>query len=221
MSDEARRFWDERAAEDAAHFVDDRLPRGANDLEGALASGEEVVGVYEEVLGIRFEGLGTIVEIGCGVGRVTRALAARSERVIALDVSPRMLATAREANPDLDNVTWLQGDGASLAGVADDSADACFSHVVFQHIPDPRVTLGYVAEMGRALRGGGWAAFQVSNDPGVHDRPAETGATASPYWLGAAVDLADLRATADEAGLKIDRVSGAGTQWCVVLARHA
>jgi len=82
-----------------------------------------------------------------------------------------MLERARELNPGLANVEWLRGDGSSLAGIEDASASACVSHVVFQHIPDPRVTLAYVREMGRVLRPGGWAAFQVSNDPAVHTRP--------------------------------------------------
>ena len=51
------------------------------------------------------------------------------------------------------------------------SVDGCFSHVVFQHIPDPPITLNYVREMGRVLRPGGWALFQVSNDPTIHQPP--------------------------------------------------
>jgi SAM-dependent methyltransferase len=112
-------------------------------------------------------------------------------------------------------------------------ADVVISNVVFQHIPDPRVTLGYVREMGRVLRPGGWAGFQVSNDPAVH-RPRRPGAlrrlaarlgTAprgrdDPRWLGSAVDLDELGAVAAEAGLASERVVGAGTQFCGVLLRR-
>lgn len=221
MSDEARRFWDARAAEDAPHFVDDRLPQGARDYEALFATGPEVLEAYEDLLGVSFDDLQTVVEVGCGVGRATRALAGRVAQVIAVDVSPQMLATARESNPGLRNVTWMLGDGASLAGISDGSADACFSHVVFQHIPDPEITLAYVREMGRVLRPGGWAAFQVSNDPHLHRPRPEPGATASPYWLGSAIELADLRQAAAGAGMEIETISGAGTQWCLVLARRA
>ena len=219
MSDEARRYWDARAAEDAAHFIDDRLPRGARDYSTLFATSDEVIGAYEQALGVEFDGLDTVVEIGCGIGRATRGLAARARHVIAVDLSPAMLAEAERTNSDLANVTWMLGDGVSLAGIADGTAEACFSHVVFQHIPDPRVTLGYIGEMGRVLRAGGWAAFQVSNDPDPHRHPLATGATASPYWLGAAVELPALEQAATEAGLAVERVSGAGTQFCLVLAR--
>src|SRR5206468_8184733 len=137
--------------------------------------------------------------------------------VRALDVSSEMLEVARRMNPQLGNVDWLHGDGTTLAPIPGASADACVSHVVFQHIPDPEVTLGYVREMGRVLRPGGWAAFQVSNDPSVHRRRlfARRG-TRHPAWRGSAVDLGVLRATASDAGLEVERVVGEGTQFCLV-----
>jgi len=109
------------------------------------------------------------------------------------------------------------------------------SHVVFQHIPDPAVTLAYVAEMGRVLRPGGWAAFQVSTDPAVHRVP---GAAARlrwrlvalmrrgpreqehPAWLGSAVSLSELARVADGAGLALERVLAAGSQFTTLLARR-
>ena len=45
-----------------------------------------------------------MVEIGCGIGRLTGPLAARGASVRALGVSPRMLALAREHNPGLASV---------------------------------------------------------------------------------------------------------------------
>ena len=42
-----------------------------------------------------------VVDVGCGVGRLTRALAARAGHVYGLDVSREMLALAEEHNPDL------------------------------------------------------------------------------------------------------------------------
>src|SRR5438105_279050 len=42
---------------------------------------------------------GTCLEIGCGAGRVTHALADDFERVVALDVSADMLGLARDVVP--------------------------------------------------------------------------------------------------------------------------
>jgi SAM-dependent methyltransferase len=230
----ARRFWDDRASEDPFFFVDNRLDYGAPDLERFWAQGEEDLRIVLDAVGVPAPELSSadVVEIGCGVGRLTRVLARDAASVRALDVSPRMIDLAREHNPGLANVDWIVGDGATLDPIAASSADVCVSHVVFQHIADPAVTLGYVREIGRVLRAGGWAIFQISNDPAVHAarRPlrerlrvlARRGPRGQdhPDWRGSYVDLASLRAAAAEGGLEIERVSGEGTQWCVVLARR-
>jgi SAM-dependent methyltransferase len=227
-----RRFWDDRAREDAVYFVDNRQRYGEPDLDRFFAEGERDLDYFFELLGVRIEPHHTVVEIGCGVGRLTRAIAARADRILALDVSEEMLARARELNPALANVDWRLVNGTSLAPVEDGSADACVSAVVFQHIPDPEITLGYVREIGRILRPGGWAAINVSNDPRVH-RPrgglkwrlrALVGrgprGQSDPAWLGSAVDLDDLRRAAANAGLGVERITGEGTQYCCALLRR-
>jgi len=70
-----------------------------------------------DIAGVAVEPGSRVLEIGCGVGRLTRGLAAKAGEVIALDVSAEMLARARDHNEELDNVTWLLGDGSTLAGV--------------------------------------------------------------------------------------------------------
>lgn len=206
-------FWDRAARADALGAVDDRGLRG----EAFWRGGEQVIDAFERELGFRVEGA-LVVEIGCGVGRLTRVLAARCERVVAVDVSGEMLARARAEHPGLSNVEWVLGDGASLSAVGDGAADGVLSHVVFQHLPDPRITLGYVAEMGRVLRPGGWAAFGVSTDPRVHRRRLR--GRRHPAWRGSAVGLGALREASAAAGLAVERVVGAGTQFCLVRLRR-
>lgn len=228
-----REFWDERARENALYFVDSRLSYRDPDSERFWAEGQADLSRLLESLDARVTPGMVVADIGCGIGRLTRALAGRVGTVYAIDVSGEMLARARELNPHLDNVVWMRGDGTTLAPIEDASVDACISHVVFQHIPDPQVTLGYVREMGRVLRPGGWAAFQVSNDARVHRprrrsprrvisrlaRRAPRG-QGDPRWLGAAVDLEALRGAASDGGLTIERVHSPGTQFCLVLARR-
>jgi len=222
------RFWDRRAQEDAFYFVDNTRGYRGGDPDSFWAQGERQLDAILAAVGASVAPQDIVVDIGCGVGRLTRVLAGRARHVHGLDVSAEMIARARELNGHLDNVSWHVGDGTSLRPLEDASADAVVSHVVFQHIPDPRITLGYVAEMGRVLRPGGWAAFQVSNDPGVHNgrhRPpgrmqvllgrAPRGQR-DPRWLGSAVDLGDLRATAAAAGATVQAVVGEGTQFCFV-----
>ena len=233
---EMRRFWDLRARENALFFVDNRLDYASPDRDLFFENGRNTLEDMLERLDASIEPTDDVVEIGCGAGRQTRAIASRAKSVQAVDVSGEMLAVAEELNPDLRNVAWVLGDGTSLAGIADQSADVCLSYVVFQHIPDPAVTLGYVRDIGRVLRPGGWAAFQVSNDPHVHRRrsfrerlPVLAAALRRrgprgqqhPAWLGTAVEMETLRSTATDVGLEIVRTVGEGTQFCLVKARRA
>ncbi len=233
MTGVSERFWDERAREQALFFVDNTVDYRNPDVERFWAEGEEAVGEILAELGVELRPADTLVEIGCGVGRLTRVLARRAGQVVAVDVSEEMLARARELNPRLENVRWLHGDGESLAGVDSASADGCFSHVVFQHLPDPELTLGYVREMARVLRPGGWAAFGLSTDPAVHRPRRRAGwrlaallrrgprGQEHPAWLGSAVPLERLEAVADDGGLQLERVLHPGTQFTLVLGRRA
>ena len=223
-----RRFWDRRAREDALYFVDNRLEYGDPDVDRFWEEGEAALDRVLALAGCEVRPGGAVVDIGCGVGRLTRPLAARASEVWGVDVSEEMLELARSYNPGLENVHWVLSDGESLTALGDASVDGIVSLVVFQHIPDPQVVMGYVREMGRVLRPGGWAAFHVSNDPSVHrppgfltrargalsrERPSGMG---EAEWLGSAVDLDELRTVAAASGLSVDTVAGEGTQFCVV-----
>jgi SAM-dependent methyltransferase len=226
-----RNFWNARAREDAFYFVDNRQRYKAPNLE-RFWNADEAVDFMLGGLGVELHSRDVVLEIGCGIGRITRALAARSRAVVALDVSDEMLARARSLNPSLSNVHWMRGDGRTLAGVEDASVDTCLSIVTLQHMPHPSITLGYVRELGRVMRPGGWAALQVSNDPEVH-RP-RTGLVwrtkalvglapkgqRHPAWLGSHVELDTLRAVAAASGLAVETVWGQGSQYCQILLRR-
>lgn len=218
-----RAFWDARAREDALHFVDGREPRGAGDLARFLANGERDLDALLGALDLRIAPDAHVLDLGCGVGRLTRILAARAAHVSALDVSAEMLMGAWRLPGAPADVRWLLGDGRSLAGVADASVDAVVSHLVFEHLPDPGITLGYVTEIGRVLRCGGWAAFGLSTDGRRHRlRAADLLRTQRRRERrGSAVGLDDLGRVAAAAGLVIERVVGAGTPGTLVRASRA
>jgi SAM-dependent methyltransferase len=226
-----RRFWNARAREDAFYFVDTRQRYRDTDPE-RFWDAEPLVDYLLSGLGVTLDPSAITLEIGCGLGRITRVLCARTRQVLAVDVSDEMLARARGLHPDLDNVRWLLGDGTSLNGIDAGSVDACVSVVVLQHVPDPAITLGYVRELGRVLRPGGWAALQISDDPAVHRpragmaprmraimRRAPRGQRHAA-WLGSATPLPALRETAVSVGLDVERVWGEGAQYCQVLLRR-
>lgn len=113
---------------------------------------------------------GTCVEVGCGFGRMTSVLAERFDRVVALDVSPRMLELAR-ATVTAANVQLELVSGSSLAPVEDGTADALVCYLVLQHLPRREAVEVYLREFARVLAPGGQAYAQLPVlAPGWHVR---------------------------------------------------
>jgi SAM-dependent methyltransferase len=228
-----RDFWDQRAREDAFYFVDNRIKYKDPAEEARFwEMGHEDLDRLLGAVDVSLEPDWLVVEIGCGVGRLTRVIADRAASVKALDVSAEMLAIARNENSSLANVEWIHGDGVSLAGIGNGVADAAVSHVVFQHIPDPQITLGYLREVGRVLKPGGVAVLHLSNDRQVHEQKQPLGervrsvfgrapkGQAHKAWTGSAVELDDVRAAAADGGMVLEKVVGEGTQYMVVRLRR-
>src|SRR4051812_22559602 len=90
-----RDFWDDRAREDAFHFVDSREPYRHADTERFWRAGREDLDTLLGTLGLSVGAGDHVLDVGCGIGRLTRVLASRAAHVTALDVSPEMLTRAQ------------------------------------------------------------------------------------------------------------------------------
>lgn len=102
-----------------------------------------------------------VLDHGCGVGRLTFPLAEQFENVVALDVSPSMLAEAK-ANAlqfGFSNVTFALADDELSNAVG--TFDFVNSHMVLQHIPVRR-GLRVMSRMLDQLNDGGSFHFHIS-----------------------------------------------------------
>jgi len=204
-----RRDWDERARENARHYVNTARTQW-NDEE-FFASGERTVA--EEILtdmtnicqGKDPKQM-VVLEIGCGAGRVTRALARLFGQVYGVDISSEMVQQARLALADLPNARIFQNNGTDLSVLGDIQVDFAFSCIVFQHIPSYEVIENYVREVHKLLRPGGLFKFQVQGNCSVVSDPDDT-------WLG--VPFSDQAAVemAQRCGFESRYRHGAGTQY--------
>lgn len=159
-----RAYWDDKAKVNAAWYVDTTLDFHDPDMESFFASADGIVAEAYLEAPLRPAATHDAVEIGSGLGRICRSLTAHFERVVGVDIAPHMVERARELVPD-PRVDFRLGDGTSLGVVETASADFVMSFTVFQHIPDPTVVEGYLAEAARVLRPGGVLAFQWNNLP--------------------------------------------------------
>jgi len=91
------------------------------------------------------------LDFGCGVGRLTRALTKRVERVVGIDIAPSMLRIARENVPN----------AAFSPTIPDERFDLILSLIVFQHIPIRRGEALLDELLGR-LENGGVAALHFT-----------------------------------------------------------
>ena len=98
-----RRTWDALAAGETAVYVGDPATRGGRSSPGSSGGSAPT------------RAAGRCVEVGCGPGRMTGALAERFDRVVALDVSPAMLEQAR-ANVTAPNVEFVAVSGRAARG---------------------------------------------------------------------------------------------------------
>jgi ubiquinone/menaquinone biosynthesis C-methylase UbiE len=95
-------------------------------------------------------GAGSVLEVGCGTGAVTDALAARPD-VSTADPSPHFIELARKRDT---RATFDLGDAYALE-YEDDSFDVVVFHTVLCHLPEPDVA---IAEAVRVVRPGGQVA---------------------------------------------------------------
>jgi SAM-dependent methyltransferase len=100
------------------------------------------------------------LDFGCGVGRVTQALAARFEHVVGVDVASSMIAQAREFNRVPERCRFELNESARLRRFETSSFDFVYSRMVLQHMA-PRLAQGYLRELVRVLAPGGALIFQI------------------------------------------------------------
>jgi SAM-dependent methyltransferase len=104
-------------------------------------------------------GMCVCVEIGCGAGRLTAALAQDFAAVHALDISPDRIAQARKVVGS-GQVSFHLVDGPTIP-VPDAVCDLCISTHVLQHIAEMNVLKGYLCEARRVLRSDGCLLIHV------------------------------------------------------------
>ena len=157
----SRKFWDEKARENPYWYVSSAGPYEGRNLAEFWASGPKIWNDLKSASGYAPKRTDTVVEIGCGVGRLTRAIAPEVGQVFAFDLSAEMLTIARKS-VDAANASFQQAKTPALAEIADNSIDAFVAYCVFQHLPDLEVLREYLKTAARVLKPGGTLIFTMT-----------------------------------------------------------
>ena len=161
-----------------SRWEDAAVPRGdAYDARWRrlAAAGENVHGEADFVESLSPT---TVLDAGCGTGRVAIELARRGITTVGVDLDRAMLATARRNGPE---TVWIEGDLTSLAieepGALDhfDVVVAAGNVMIFLR---PGTETAAVARMAAHLRPGGAlvAGFQLSSPYGLERYDADCAA---------------------------------------------
>lgn len=210
VTEKMRADWNDRARQNAAYYVQNaQVDWNAREFfrSGEINVANEILPDMPRICGGDKSPLDLkVVEIGCGVGRMTRMLARIFGHVTAVDVSDEMLKQASVNTADLGNVKVALGDGCTLSGLETESYDFAFSFIVFQHIPSLPVIESYCREVFRILKPGGLFKFQVQGYGDIDTSKLDS-------WLGVPISPEDAVRLAGESGFAIEGESGAGTQY--------
>jgi SAM-dependent methyltransferase len=148
-----------------AVLVQPKGRHGGWDPQAFYATGEAEVSralAKASALGAR-PGRMLALDFGCGVGRLTMALAEHVDDVIGVDVSAPMIELARR-HDTTGRCTFIHNDAPDLSIIGTASVDIAYSSLVLQHIPAP-YNAEFLGELMRVLRPGGLLVTQVATRP--------------------------------------------------------
>jgi SAM-dependent methyltransferase len=204
-----RHDWDRRAQENARHYVATGQETWTDEeffASGKLTVEEHILNDMVNICQGREPGTMKVLEIGCGAGRVTRALAGLFGEVHAVDISGEMVRLARQAVSPLSNAFVYRNNGTDLSVIPVDRFDFAFSNLVFQHIPSRYIIRNYIREVHRLLRPGALFKFQVRGN--VVNPPNR----ADDTWVGAVFSDEEIVKIALQCGFEARYRHGAGEQ---------
>lgn len=204
--------WNRRAVENACWYINTlRMDQTEEEFDQTGAEGVaqwilpelELLTQHADPRTLRF------LEIGCGIGRMTRHLAAIFGEVHSTDVSGEMISRARARLADLPNVHLYETSGADVGPHLDNCFDIVYSIFVFQHVPTKEAIRSTLVDAWRVLKPGGLLRFQTNGvtDPTFLVAEKDT-------WVGETFPEADVRNLARELGARVVSIYAADTLYC-------
>jgi len=204
-----KRDWEERALKDSSLYV---MAESNATEEKILASGKTD---FENEFLPRLKDYITkdsiVLEIGCGIGRMSYYIFQNCKELTILDISRELLNKAVERlveKYNFNDICIVEGNGIDLHQLPDDYFDIVFEYIVFQHIPSQDIVRNYIKEINRVLRVGGIVLLHGRDVQGVHTDDNYSGNT----WHGAQFGYKEIRDYIQSTSLQIINEEGVETE---------
>ncbi len=169
---ETKKMWNKMALKNARYFANVNTPShehvdefeleetGKKDYEKYVAGDE----LLHQKLGNSRDKV--MLEIGSGIGRMTKVFVNNFKEVYAIDISDVMISNAKKWLSGLNNITLTVNDGATIP-FEDNMFDFVFSTQTFRYIPREEIFQKYFSEICRTLKHGGIAKIELRCGPNV------------------------------------------------------
>lgn len=212
-----KRDWDQRARENAKWFIntlsveqseEDFDTSGLRDVEMMVRGNLDLITDRRDPKSLR------VLEIGCGIGRMTRHLAEFFGEIHAVDVSGEMVQQGRERLRSMPHVFFHETNGNDFSQFPADYFDVILSFWVFQHMPDANIIRANIRDGFRVLKPGGGFLFQCN---GTMNREYQE--QAKNTWAGATFSEPDIREISREIGAQLVVVANNNSLYCWAMMR--
>ena len=163
-----KELWNKLAKENSKYYINSDKGKGIT-REQFVDSGlnDYIEHIYDDDLimhAFRYcRGLVNIVDLGCGIGRISEFMADDFDNVIGLDISGEMIREASKRLIEHTNIEFIETDGKSIP-LEDDSVDIVFSYLVFQHIKEREIVEKNFKEVYRVLKDEGLFKVRIRSD---------------------------------------------------------
>jgi SAM-dependent methyltransferase len=166
-----KRDWESLARRDAlaAILTDETKSGGKWDVTQFMATGDaEIETVLQHLasIGLQPDRDGAALDFGCGVGRLTQALARRFRSCVGVDISQEMITQANALN-QYRHCRYVVSAAPQLP-FADESCSFLYSNLVLQHVARS-FAVSYLREFTRVLAPGGVLVFGVQDSFATSD----------------------------------------------------
>jgi ubiquinone/menaquinone biosynthesis C-methylase UbiE len=169
-----RRHWNRFARVDPfwAVLTDPTKVGRRWEVEEFFKTGRDAIEVQVRAVREQLPQLGRrrALDFGCGVGRLSQALADHFDEVEGVDIAEDMLAHAQRHNRHGSRVTYHHNTRADLQFLPDNRFDFILSDITLQHV-EPQYARAYIAEFVRVCAPGGAISFQLPSWIPPGDRP--------------------------------------------------
>lgn len=163
---ESKEKWDNLAKENARYFIlSDKESENEEDFKKTGEKDYNEFILNDQIIKEKFVGREKrVLEIGCGIGRMTEFFAEDFKKVYGVDISKEMIKKGKEKLAGINNIELLETDGVNLP-FADNSMDLIFSYIVFQHMPNYEIVEKNFREIKRVLKEDGLFKVQLRGIP--------------------------------------------------------